>query len=69
MTVNQWIAVAALVGAAWLCRYQSLGAAGRGVAYFQDRWSGDVYVAFPSGYRRIDRLHTDAEIGLPSSRR
>lgn len=55
MTPWHWIAIAVLVLVAWAGRYdlEAVGSDGRSVAYVLDRWTGDYYLVWPQGYRRL----------------
>lgn len=48
MLVSSAVVVAAILGAAWLFRYQTT-ATERGVAYVLDRWTGAMSYCAPSG--------------------
>lgn len=57
MTPSHWIAVSALLVAAWMLRYDMQPPAPNSppITYMLDRWTGDVYVASPAMFRRVNQ--------------
>lgn len=54
MTAWHWIAIAALVLAAWMGRWEIVPANGQPVVYAHDRWTGVWRLVRPGSYRDIE---------------